>query len=69
MENKKTFDPVKAEAAQRSYCDAKNLPLFIPHGGRCYCWQNIFEKGGYSTEEAGRMLITSCPFCRRSFLD
>ena len=68
----------EAIQAQREYCETHNLPHFAPFDGRCYsCQGNIYAAsdghsgacGGYSVEYAASHLITSCPHCRRSFVD
>lgn len=58
--------------AQKNYCNEKHKPLFIDHDGRCgYCGRDIFSPtlGGYKLEQAGNTLITSCPYCRKTFCD
>lgn len=59
----------EAIKAQRNYCEEKSKPFFIPYDGRCYCGADIFDEKGISTEAAGKMLITNCPHCHRSFID
>lgn len=55
--------------AQKKYCQEAKLPLFIPSNGVCWaCHQNIFSEKGYTLAQANR-LITSCPYCHKSFCD
>jgi hypothetical protein len=74
----KTYDPIKAAAAQAKYCDEIEAPHFAPSDGRCYsCDANIYrvpnpERGispGISVEEAGTRLVTGCPFCHYSYVE
>ena len=56
--------------AQRKYCFNTNAPCFISYDGRCFaCGAYIFGPRGISREEAGKRLITGCPYCQRSFCD
>ena len=59
-----------AIAMHTKYCQNNNLPIFIPHDGRCYrCYRNIFETGGYTDVKSVKTHITHCPFCHKSFCD
>ena len=74
----------KAIEAQKSYLKkyAKEHPEdwasegfakgegFAPSSGVCYrCHKDIYGENGISVEEAGRTMVTGCPFCHRSFVD
>lgn len=72
-----TFDPEKAHAAQRKYCEDHNYPHFAPTS-RCFrCNKIIYKqyenqngiKTGISVERAGSELITGCPHCHWSFCE
>lgn len=68
------YDPEKAIQAQILFCDEHNLPHFAPEDGFCWCChRNIYRRGelgqGYSVLRAAQVLITSCPYCRRSFCE
>ena len=64
------YSAAKAMQAQLDYCDEKGYPCFLPSWNICpKCCRNIFGDGGYSVEVAGNTLITSCPFCNKSFDD
>ena len=66
----RTYNPAKACKAQDEFCDREHDPHFAPHSGICFhCHQNIYAEGGISVEEAGRELVTGCPFCNYSFCD
>ena len=76
MEN--NFDPTKAAQAQEAYCNQREVPMFAPRNGLCYrCGYNIFlpingSHGsvlGVTVEDAGKKLITGCPFCNCSFVE
>lgn len=70
MEKKTTFDTRAARIAQDRYCAERDLPRFAPSDGRCFrCREDIYGTKGYSVEMAGKILITSCPICNRSFCD
>ena len=73
MEVTRTYDDVRAGAAQSRYCEANDAPHFAPYWSndyRCYhCHRNIYAEGGISVEEAGSRLITGCPFCHYSFCE
>jgi hypothetical protein len=64
-----TYDEVKANEAQIEYCKKNSVPHFAPTGNCWCCGNNIFKERGVSVEEAGRELITGCPFCHRSYCD
>ena len=75
-----TYNIPEAIKAQKQFCDKNEYPCFAPGNGICWsCHQNIYsEKGqtrygkethGYSVESAAGQLITSCPFCSRSYCD
>ena len=74
----KIYDRFRAAKAQEEFCARNHLPLFAPKNGYCYnCAGNIYDPvawhtcavSGYSIEEAGSRLITSCPHCHKSFTD
>ena len=78
VQTPETYNPALAEKAQDEYCERNGKPNFAPYGGYCFhCGQNIYSAkvypngfvGGISVEEAGRKLITGCPFCHISFVD
>lgn len=69
MKTKNIFNRDESIKAQRDYCERKNKPYFIPWGARCVCGFEIFGEKGYTVEQAGKQLITGCPWCHRSFLD
>lgn len=53
---------------QKKMCEKNKVPMFAPSDGICfYCGKSIYEYA--SVEEAGKYYITSCPYCKRSFLD
>lgn len=55
--------------AQKEYCQENQLPNFASNG-KCYnCFRNVFDDNGYNLEYARTKLITSCPFCHKSFCD
>lgn len=63
-----TYDHAKACAAQDQYCVENDKPHFAPYSGYCYaCGADIYSL--ISVEEAGRRLITGCPFCHASYCD
>ena len=75
-----TYNIPEAIKAQKQFCDKNEYPCFAPGNGICWsCHQNIYsEKGrtrtgydtqGISVESAAGQLITSCPFCNRSYCD
>lgn len=67
-----TYDVKKAIQAQRDYCDRTQAPYFAPlYDGQCFsCRANIFmAPNGISVEEAGKRLITSCPYCHSSYVE
>ena len=56
--------------AQRKYCYAHRMPMFICRSGTCFrCGRNIFGPDGISVEKAGTQLITGCPYCNASYCD
>lgn len=61
-------DPLEA---QKKYCSEHGWPSLIPDDGFCpWCGENIFKgRYGIGLETAGSRLITSCPWCRKSFCD
>ena len=67
------YDPDKAGEAQDRYCEEHHVPRFAPSKYADYrcggCYKNIYRDGGISVEEAGRRLVTGCPFCHRSFCE
>lgn len=59
----------KASKKQEKYCLKNGYPFFIMKGGDCpSCRQNIFDDEK-TLKEAGKRLITGCPFCCRSYCD
>lgn len=72
-----TYDRSLAQDAQKRFCAAHNLPFFAPYGGFCpSCFINIYDPtvteryvNGISVEEAGRNLISGCPYCNHSFVE
>lgn len=75
---KGNYDPKAAAAAQATYCETEEIPMFAPADGVCYrCGRNIFlptngSHGavyGITVEEAGSTLITGCPHCNYSFVE
>lgn len=65
------WDWKEARDAQDRFCKAKRMPHFAPYGGLCYnCGENIYAfPHGYTVEQAGNKLITSCPICMASYVD
>lgn len=60
----------KAVIEQRLYCMRNKVPQFAPENGICYrCKQDIYGPGGYTADKAGKILITGCPLCGRTFCD
>lgn len=59
-----------AVEAQTQYCDEHEQPMFIPRDGYCeHCMRPIFGQGGYTYHHAMTRLLTSCPFCHKTFCD
>ena len=56
---------------QREYCWQNDKPLFMPKDGHCpHCGRDLFDQdNGIPLMVARHSLITSCPFCHKSFLD
>lgn len=56
---------------QKEYCKRWDVPMFTPDDGICWsCHQNIYAgPKGITPEEAGTRLITSCPYCDRSYVE
>lgn len=51
MENKVTFDAVKAMKAQDKLCKENGYPHFAPSTGICWaCHRNIYEQVGWKNE-------------------
>lgn len=69
MKTENIFNPKESIQAQKTYCAQKNLPVFTPYDGRCFCGCQIFAEGNISTKEASERLITRCPSCHRSFCE
>ena len=72
------FNPDAAMKAQIRYCDTHEVPMYAPSNGLCFhCGYNIYlpingSHGavyGITVEDAGKRLITSCPFCNHSFVE
>ena len=61
-------DPYEAQVA---FCRAHRLPVMVPAYGICNaCGADVFRgRDGYRLGEAGSRLITSCPWCGKSFCD
>lgn len=57
----------EAIKAQKNLCAEKHLPNFAGDGYCSFCGKNVFSE--ISVEVAGRMLVTGCPHCNRSFCD
>lgn len=54
--------------AQQEYCKSRGIPAFIPKNGRCpSCGRQIYY--GISLKQAGSEMITSCPYCKHSFVN
>ena len=73
MGNELHYGTEKAIAAQAEYCDRTGNPMFAPGLGSRGCCPNchnpIYIIGGISIEEAGKTLITGCPYCHVSFVE
>ena len=52
--------------AQAQFCDAKGYPHFAPRV--CFCGKEIYSHPR-AQADATRSLITSCPYCCRSYCD
>lgn len=52
---------------QKEYCQANNVPFFMPNNG--YCWDCGCDIVIYLAEDMDKKLITGCPSCRRSYCD
>lgn len=62
------YDADKAAQAQVEYCDRNELHCYAPRDGYCWhCNENIYKL--ISVEDAGKTLITSCPYCHSTFVD
>ena len=61
----------KGYEAQKQYCERKHMPMFITQDCRCTrCGRYVIDsENGYSVEESGSRLISSCPYCNASFCD
>ncbi len=60
----------KNVSAQRKYCFDHDAPMFLSYDGRCFsCGAYVFGPRGIPPAEAGKRLITGCPYCQRSFCD
>ena len=57
--------------AQLRYCQVREIPMFLPQDGICWnCGARVFGgNGGYTVEDAGKRLLTSCPYCRKAWND
>lgn len=54
--------------AQINYCRKHGVPLFAPRKGVCWsCGRQIYDK--ISLKRAASELITSCPYCNRSYCE
>lgn len=63
-----TINVQEACAAQKKYCESRDLPHFAPIDGRCFaCHRQIYDD--ISVETAESELITGCPICHRSYCD
>ncbi len=63
-----TGGAARAALLQEKFCRERSLPRFAPHDGVCFrCGNNIYRL--ISPEEAGRRLVTRCPFCSATFVD
>lgn len=71
MMNTRTYNSRQAAEAQKKYCSENKVPVFAPGEWSKYrcirCFHDIYREGGISVEEAGKKLITGCPFCNYSF--
>ena len=65
----KEYNAIKAHKAQEEYCKRAKAPHFAPTQHCFKCRGDIYSEGGYTVEEAGKKLITGCPFCHRSYCD
>lgn len=73
------YDVQKSIEAQAKYCRDKGLPHFAPKNGICHrCGKQIYlpalvrlgyGQRGYTTETAGRIHVTGCPHCNKSYCD
>lgn len=61
-------DPYEAQVA---FCREHGLPVMVPAYGICtVCGDDVFRgRRGYGLGYAGSRLITSCPWCGKSFCD
>ena len=54
---------------QRSFCDKRDIPVFMPTRGYCYsCGRDIIDyyiKAGLKGDEE---VVTGCPYCYYSFV-
>lgn len=55
--------------AQAIYCNDHNFPNFAGDGYCPKCGRNCYDNDGYDMEYCANRLITSCPFCHRSWCD
>lgn len=62
-------DPVAAILAQRALCEKEGSPLWVTSSWCPFCKHTLFSRGGIDVQQAGKQVITSCPFCHHSFLD
>lgn len=75
MNRNSRYDPEAASAAQDRYCAEHGVPRFAPRGVCWSCGESIFlplarrEETGITVAAAEAYLITSCPHCKRSYLD
>lgn len=54
------------ENAQKKFCKENKIPCFAQRF--CdRCFKNPYD--GYTLEQCGKYHITSCPHCRKSFID
>ena len=61
-------DPEIAYQAQKDYCAERNVPMFAPK--TCFaCYGDVLGGDGRSVLYCAGNHITSCPHCRKSFID
>lgn len=73
------YRPLEAAEAQARFCRHNGYLMYAPGSGYCFkCGRNIYkpyisatgvEVPGYTVEQAGRGLITGCPFCHATYID
>lgn len=54
---------------QQVFCKEHDFPMFVPESGRCFSCGFMIFSDERMQQKAGEELITSCPRCKRSFVD